>query len=107
MAALIAQTLLPLVALVLAAVALPRFLIRALGPGPGALMLNACLSALALTLIAGAGFLALYALQDPRSLVAAGRQPLAAARHFATLGGMAGLVWAPVMLAALLAPPRR
>lgn len=107
MLGLFAGMILPVAALVVAAAVLPRRLARRLGGSAGALALNAALSTLGLLALAAALFLALYALRDPRVLTAVRVQPSAALVHFVALGGMAGLIWGPVMLVSLISPPRR
>jgi hypothetical protein len=93
--------------LVVVAAGLPWLLARGLGRRPWALVLNAALSALLLMALGAGYFLALYAVQDPRVLALARAEPASAVRHFAGLGAMAGLIWAPVLLVSLLSLPRR
>lgn len=107
MAALIAGMILPLAVLVVVAALLPRLIERRLGRRPWALAVNAAASAILLVALAGGYFLLLYTLQDPRVLTLARAEPGAAFRHFAGLGGMAGLVWAPVLVVSLISPARR
>lgn len=97
----------PVLLLVLAAAALPRWLARRLGRRPGARALNAALSALALAALAAAAFLALYLARDPGLWTLMRSAPAAALGHFAGLGARAGLIWAPVLAVSLLSLPRR
>lgn len=103
----ILSIILPVVVLVLAAAALPRVLARAFGRRPWALVLNAALSALVLLALAGGLFLTLYAVREPRVLSVAWAEPVPAALHFAGLGALAGLIWAPVLAVSLISLPRR
>ncbi|MFC2970351.1 hypothetical protein [Acidimangrovimonas pyrenivorans] len=99
--------LVPVIVLVLLAVATPRLLARVVGRGARAAAVNLTLSALLLTVVSGGYFAVDYLLRDPRVLGALGARPVSALAHFGWLGLMAGLVWGPVMLLSLTALPQQ
>ncbi|WP_226779646.1 hypothetical protein [Oceaniglobus trochenteri] len=98
---------LPVAAIVLAAMAVPLALGRLLPEGGLWLIVNGALSALVLILAVAGYFLWSYGRQDTRIIDALGVAPGGSAAYFLGLGLSAGLIWAPVLVLTISTLPRR
>lgn len=93
--------------LVLAAIALPFATARRLPEGVAGLVVNGVVSAVTLPLGTAGYFFWACLRRDDRLIGALGVAPGETLVHFLALGVSAGLIWAPVLVLALAALPRR
>ena len=103
----ITGVLIPVAALVLVAIYLPRLLARVTPESLAGLIVNGALSAVALTMLAAAYFLWSYARQDTRLLDLIGFAPGETLGHFLRLGLGSALIWGPVLVLSVSTLPRR
>lgn len=101
------RSLLPILTLFAVSIVVPRLLGRLLPETHRAVWLNGVLSALILWGFSALWMFASYIWQDSRLLTLFGLAPGQSLLHFARLGLMAGLIWAPVGLLSLSTVPGR
>jgi hypothetical protein len=99
--------LLPVVVLVLLAVAVPKVLARYLPEGIGWLFGNGVIAAIILWAISYVYFAVAYAMQFDALNRLLSAEPLGTVAHFAWLGLLAGMIWVPVLVLALASLPKR
>ncbi|NKB28527.1 MAG: hypothetical protein GKR99_13630 [Rhodobacteraceae bacterium] len=97
----------PVLALVLLSVWVPRALGRALPEGVGWLFVNGVTAAVILWAVSAGYFAGAYAMQADALSRLLGIDPVGTMGHFAWLGLLAGMIWLPIGLLALASVPKR
>ncbi len=99
--------LVPVLALVLLSVMVPKALGWALPEGVGWLIGNGAISAVILWAVSAGYFAVAYAMQSDMLTRLLGIDHVDTLGHFARLGLLAGMIWAPVMVLSLASLPKR
>lgn len=98
---------LPVAALMVLAVFIPRALFSRMEPVMRSIGYNLALSALLLSLAGAACFAAMYLFQGSGVMAAILSEPLGAGLQFLKLGVFSGLIWGPVLLLTLFGLAQR
>lgn len=99
--------LLPVAALIAAAILVPRGLERAMPESLQGLILNGVISAAVLTVMAAGYFFLAYLWRSTAILDLAGIAPASTLGHFLRLGLGSAIIWAPVLVLAVSTAPKR
>ena len=99
--------LVPVLALIVLAVAVPKLVARLVPEGVGWLVGNGVISSVALWAVAAGYFAGAYAMQADALTRLLGIDPIGTLAHFVKLGALAGMIWAPVMVLSLASLPKK
>ncbi len=89
---------LPLIVFSVLAVVLPRLVLPVMPETPGGLVLNGLIVYILILAVAALYFFWSYTQQDTRVAELLGLEPAQSVVHFARLGVMSSVVWAPIIV---------